>query len=144
MAAKPRLNNSARILIAFAGVFLLAVSYLYQYSDVLHIATGGKFSPEAHFTVNRIIRILLNDAGMIAIIFSIFVERDILKLALYVQAVDLFVLLPLYLAIKLPTEGVSELSSPFLSQFHRLIVNPILMILLIPAVHYQRSIKKSR
>ena len=143
MAATPRLTRTIRLALALFGLLLLATSYLYQYSDILFVFTHTQFAPEAHFTVNRVLRILLNDVGMILIIYAIFVDRDVLRLALYVQALDLLVLLPLYLILKLPAEGVSEMSSPFLSQFHRLIVNPILMILLIPAVHYQRTVKNS-
>jgi exosortase F-associated protein len=143
MASQVRLMQIRRLIIGLIGLFLLAISYLYQYTDVLLLTSGTNFQPWLHFTVNRIMRILLNDAGMILIINAIFADRDVLRLALLIQAIDLFILLPLYLVLKLPTEGVSELSSPFLSQFHRLIVNPILMILLIPALHYQRSLKRS-
>lgn len=133
------MTKPARILLSSIGFLLLATSYVYQYTDVLLALTGTNYFPEAHFTVNRIMRILLNDLGMVLIIYAIFLDRDVIKLALIVQMLDLFVLLPLYLLLKLPAEGVSELSSPFLSQFHRIIINPILMILLIPAIYYQRT-----
>lgn len=132
-------SKLARILIGVSGFLLLGISYLFQYTDVLSVITSSRFAPEAHFTANRVFRILFNDVGMIMLIYAVFVDKKVLKLALFVQVIDLFLLLPLYLLIKLPTEGISELSSPFLSQLHRIIVNPILMILLIPAVYYQRN-----
>jgi exosortase F-associated protein len=121
---------------------MLAVSYIGQYTNILVILDVTS-SAEIQFIANRITRILLNDVGMICVIYAIFLDKQVIKLAVIVQILDLFILLPLYLAIKLPTEGVSELSSPFLSQFHRIIVNPILMILLIPAIFYQRLIQKT-
>jgi exosortase F-associated protein len=128
-----------RSLYAALGILGLALSYLFQYTDFLQMISGNQFTPESHFIVNRIVRMLINDISMIGVIYAIFLSKDVLKLALLIQMIDLLVLLPLYLMVKLPSEGVSELSSPFLSQLHRLIVNPTLMILLIPAVIYQRS-----
>jgi exosortase F-associated protein len=141
MEAAARITTTVRVGLALTGFTLIAVSYLYQYTDVLIEITGKTYVPEAHFIANRVFRIILNDVGMILIIYAIFVDRQILRLAVFIQAIDLLVLLPIYLLIKLPTEGISELSSPFLSQFHRVIVNPILMILLIPAIYYQRITK---
>jgi exosortase F-associated protein len=133
-----------RIVIACIGVLILAVTYMYQYSDVLVIISQQQFSPEAHFVVNRVFRIILNDIGMILIIYAIFLEADVIKLALLIQIIDLFFLLPIYLLLKLPGEGITELSNPYLSQLHRLIVNPVLMILLIPGIFFQRFTSKSR
>jgi exosortase F-associated protein len=115
----------------------LALIYLFQYTDFLFLVFGGSFRPEYHFVVNRTVRIFINDSCMLMLIYALFMDRKVLKLAFYIQVVDLLVLFPLYLLLKLPHEGVSELSSPFLSQFHRLIVNPTLMILLIGGVYYQ-------
>ncbi len=125
-----------------AGLLVLAISYLFQYTDFLFVITGARFSPEAHFIVNRVARIILNDLGTMAIVYAIFFKGGVLKIALLIQLIDLFILLPIYLAIKLPSEGVSELSTPFLSQFHRLIVNPVLLILLVPAIYYQNMATK--
>lgn len=120
----------------------LALIYLFQFTDFLYLFTGLRFPDTYHFIVNRLFRIVLNDTCMLVLIYALFRDRQVVKLAFYVQLVDIFILLPLYLALKLPAEGVSELSSPFLSQFHRLIVNPTLMILLIGGVYYQNLGKK--
>jgi exosortase F-associated protein len=125
--------------LAFTG---LGAIYLFQYTDLLHLLTGSRFQPEYHFISNRMVRILLNDMCMLVLIYALFKDPKIVKLAFYIQGIDLLILLPLYLLIKLQTEGVSELSSPFLAQFHRLIVNPTLMILLVPALFYQKMISK--
>jgi exosortase F-associated protein len=140
MANYPSLAK--RVGLALPGVALLAISYLYQYTDVLALLAGKTYRAEYHFIANRVFRILLNDIGMVMIIYAIFIDYGVIKLAFFVQLIDLIILLPIYLSLKLPAEGVSELSSPLLSQFHRLVVNPILLILLIPAIFYQRAIKK--
>ena len=123
------------IALALAG---LALIYVFQYTDFLWLVTGHAFAEEYHFVVNRMTRILVNDSCMLLLIYAIFRDRKVLTLAFYIQLIDLFVLFPLYLFLKLPGEGVSELSTPFLSQFHRLIVNPTLMVLLIGGVYYQK------
>ncbi|MFN7791875.1 MAG: hypothetical protein ACK5NM_04935, partial [Cyclobacteriaceae bacterium] len=84
----------------------------------------------------------LNDFFMLLLLAGWFRSRSVLQLAFAVQLIDFFLLLPVYLLVKLNLEGDVEISSPLLSQFHRLIVNPTLMILLIPAVYFQRFIKK--
>jgi len=50
---------------------------------------------------------------------------------------EFFILLPIYFIMKLSLEGDSEISSPLLSQLHRMIVNPLLMIILILGLVYQ-------
>jgi exosortase F-associated protein len=135
-------GNGFRIGASAIGLAGLAVIYLFQYTDFLFLITGRTFSEEYHFIFNRTIRILVNDSCMLLLIYAIFSDQKALKLAFYVQLIDLFVLFPIYLVLKLSTEGASELSSPFLSQFHRLIVNPTLMILLVPAIFYQRIASK--
>jgi exosortase F-associated protein len=128
-------------LVALAGISLM---YMFQYTDVLLMVTSTQFRAEYHFIVNRLVRILVNDTCMLLGIYALFWDKNVLKLALFVEAIDLLVLFPLYLVGKLSLEGVSEISSPFLSQFHRLIVNPTLMILLIPAIYYQKTKRVAR
>ncbi len=120
----------------------LALVFLFQeYSIATH--WFGIESPTVAFAVNRTIRVLCNDVFMLILIVAWFNDRTTTRLALAIQAIDLFLLLPLYLWAKLSWEGTSEISTPLLSQFHRLIVNPTLMILLIPAVYFQRMNKNN-
>jgi exosortase F-associated protein len=81
---------------------------------------------------------VINDLCMLLIIHVWFTSKAITKLAWRVMLVDSLLLLPLYLALKLGLEGDSEISSPLLSQLHRVIVNPTLMILIIPGVYFGR------
>lgn len=127
-------------LVAFIG---LASIYLFQYTDFLLLVSGIRFPPEYHFISNRMVRIVVNDTCMLALIYALFRDPSIVRLAFYVQLVDLLILFPLYLLLKMPVEGTSELSSPFLSQLHRLIVNPTLMVLLIAGIYYQKLSTKN-
>lgn len=123
------------IALAIAGLGLI---YVFQYTDFLSLTTGRAFAEEYHFIFNRMTRIVVNDSCMLLLIYAVFRDQKAVRLAFYIQLIDLFLLFPVYLLLKLPNEGVSELSSPFLSQFHRLIVNPTLMVLLIGGIYYQR------
>jgi exosortase F-associated protein len=130
--------ESKRIVLFAGGVLGLAVVFLFQNVDVLALCDHCTFHPYTHFVVKKALRVLLNDTFMLLIIHAIFRDRSVTRLAFYIQLVDTLILLPVYLSIKLTFEGDSEISIPLLSQLHRLIVNPTLMVLLIPAVYYQR------
>lgn len=80
----------------------------------------------------------MNDAACIVLIKSFFGESKYVRFAFVVFLFELLVLLPVYFAFKLSLEGDSEISSPLLSQIHRMIVNPTLMILVIIAFFYQK------
>jgi exosortase F-associated protein len=136
----PMKKLSSRIFICFLGLSGIVLVFVFQQSDILLLVTGKLYSANQHFTINRIARIFFNDAFMLVFLYGLFANKQVLRLAVIIQIIDLFVLLPLYLIIKLQMEGESEISSPFLSQFHRIIVNPTLMILLIPAIFYQKLI----
>jgi exosortase F-associated protein len=105
---------------------------------------GIEAHPYAHFVVKRFMRLFINDSFMLLLIYAWFNDKSITQLAWKLQLVDTCILLPLYLVLKLSLEGDSEISSPLLSQFHRLIVNPTLMILLIPGVYFQRMSSKNQ
>lgn len=122
-----------------AAIGGLAFIFLFQSIDVLSFCRSCSFHPYTHFVVKKSLRVILNDTCMLLLIHALFRDPAVTRLAWYIQLVDTLILLPLYLFVKLYFEGDSEISSPLLSQLHRLIVNPTLMVLLIPAVYYQRS-----
>lgn len=128
------------IAIAVVG---LGSAYVLQSVDWLDVfCSDCSFHANTRFAVKRVVRVLLNDSFMLLFIHAWFADRSITRLALMVQGIDTLVLLPLYLVVKLSIEGDQEISMPILSQLHRLIVNPTLMVLLIPAVYYQRARSK--
>lgn len=124
--------NKLAIAVAIAGVIL---TYLFQ--DFSFLSTWP-IAENTQFVLRKIFRVFLNDLFMLLFIAAWFKEWRFTRLAIAIQLVDGLILLPIYLVFKLSLEGSSEISLPLLSQFHRLIVNPTLMILLIPAVYFQK------
>ncbi|GAB1446299.1 hypothetical protein MASR2M41_20650 [Flammeovirgaceae bacterium] len=94
------------------------------------------------FIVNRTTRLVINDLLCMALIYGLFANKNYLKLAFYLFLVEILLILPIYLVIKLHWEGTSEISSPLLSPIHRMIVNPLLMVLLMVALYYQQMFAK--
>lgn len=137
---KSRPNYWIRGAVLFCGLAILAGVYVFQ-----RVSLGAMFQqlhPNVIFSINRTARLILNDLACVLIIFALFSEKKYIKIAFLVFMVELLVILPAYLFIKLSLEGDSEISSPLLSQIHRLIVNPMLMILLIVGFFYQRHVRK--
>lgn len=132
------LKQPKRLLLLVLSITGLALIYLLQESLTLSALLTIQLADNVEFVFKKLIRVTLNDLCMLLFLYAWFNNRSIIKLGLWVQAADTFILLPIYLLIKLSVEGTSEISTPLLSQWHRLIVNPTLMLLLIPAIYYQR------
>lgn len=139
---KLRHNLWVRAGMLITGVALLLAVYFFQRAGAAGLSAD--FHPNTVFIISRSARLILNDFACFLIIFAIFKEAKYLRIAFWVFLLELVVILPVYLVIKLALEGDSEISSPLLSQVHRLIVNPMLMILLIAGFFYQRIINKGQ
>ena len=113
----------------------LMVMYLFQRFD-FSILTG-EHSDNVRFIINKSVRFLVNDVACLALIVAIFNKPNYLRLSAWIFLTELLVLLPLYFTLKLTLEGDSEISSPLLSQLHRMIVNPLLMLVLMMGFVYQ-------
>ena len=128
------------------GFALLALVLIYLFQRVSYADILNSILPEvlkirnanAIFIFNRTVRLILNDTACMVIIWTLFQQTKFLKAAFLVFLVELLIILPLYFTVKLSLEGDSELSSPFLSQIHRMIVNPLLMFLLMFGFLYQK------
>jgi exosortase F-associated protein len=132
---RPKVN----IPLAAAGALVLACTYVFQHFPyATYLGVHESTSPNLTFIVNRIVRMVLNDSACLLLIYALFRERKYLRVAFLVFCMELLIILPVYLTVKLYLEGPSEISSPLLSQVHRLIVNPMLMIILIFGFYYQR------
>lgn len=143
-ALRPRHSLRERIFLGIVALTSLALIYFFQKFNVLQ-AFGippEHIHPNVLFIVNKVLRLLLNDAACLLLVYALFQESKYLKIAFFVFLVEITLILPLYLAFKLSLEGASELSSPLLSQIHRLIVNPTLMLLLIAGFYYQKMKRK--
>ena len=127
------------------AILLLILMYMLQrtnYCVIIYTAAGLDLPSENfQFIFNRTLRFLVNDLSVILLIYVIFESRGLVKIAFFVQLFGLFIILPFYFYFKLSLEGPSEISSPLLSFIHRVVVNPILMLLLIPAFYYQEHLK---
>jgi exosortase F-associated protein len=132
-------NRTRWILSAFA-ICLLTVAYLFQRFDFSSLL--GNYSPNARFILNKSFRFIVNDIACLLLIGAIFNKPGYLRISTIFFIAEMFILLPLYFVLKLNMEGDSEISSPLLSQLHRMIVNPLLMIILLMGFFYQDYFSK--
>ena len=129
--------------IAGSMLMILVLVYVFQRFDYFSFAGkalgfNGVEYPYSRFAFNRALRMVSNDTACLVLISVWFRDRRYTRLAGYLFLIEVFLILPVYLWVKLSLEGDSEISSPILSQVHRLIVIPMLMILLMVAFVYQR------
>ncbi len=86
------------------------------------------------FILSKVIRFVLNDFFAILIINALFPERKYLTFAVWVFFIGFLLLLPLYLVLFL---GYFNESFTYINHIHRLVMNPVLMMILIPAFYLQ-------
>jgi len=125
----------------FCVAFLvLVIVYVFQQFSYFHLIFGieNNFHPYTIFIFNKSVRLVVNDMACLFIIYALFYEAKYVRIGSYLQFLEMFFILPIYFVIKLSLEGDSEISSPLLSQFHRLIVNPTLMVLLMIGFYHQK------
>lgn len=99
------------------------------------IIPGGE---EWRFAVNKLMRFALNDLFAICIIHGFFSNKSYTRFAFYVMLFGLFVLVPLYITLAIIYQQEGNATLQFL---HRITMNPVLMVLLIPAFYYQSLTK---
>ncbi|MDH5380479.1 MAG: exosortase F system-associated protein [Cyclobacteriaceae bacterium] len=129
----------------FAFLGLVYISQQFNYLEIMAHSLGIEsqhWHPYTFFIFNKFFRFFLNDSTMVVVIWLLWENKSYVKLALGIEVLGLLVLLPLYFILKLNMEGDSEISSPLLSFIHRLIINPTLLIMLIPALYYQERLAK--
>ena len=140
--------SAKRIIYFLISILGLAAIYLFQHFNYLNFfiellnENSRDYHPNFVFAFNRITRFVFNDLLAILLIYSIFMQRKYVLIGFIVQLIGLFIVLPVYLYIKLSLEGDSEISSPLLSFVHRIIIHPIMILLLIPAFFYQKQFNK--
>jgi exosortase F-associated protein len=145
-----KIQSWQRISLLFFALFILGVVYLFQQFNYLQFfvrlsgASATSLQPNFTFIFNKSVRMIINDLACFALIYVIFKDKKYLQVAFGMFLFELFIVLPFYFFLKLYLEGDSEISSPLLSQIHRLVINPMLMILLIIAFAYQRWGLKKR
>jgi len=134
---KHRSKRLLLIVIALTGLLTIFIFQQFSYLDFFFDRFPGiQMSGTWKFSLNKIIRFLLNDLAAILLIHGIFYERKYVVLAMYVLCFGfLFILLPyLFLVSQYP-----EYNGPLYSHLHRLIMNPVLLLILIPVLLYQKT-----
>jgi exosortase F-associated protein len=123
-----------RIIIAVIAGIGLVVVFLFQRTDLA--AYAGIEHRFTTFVVNRSLRFIFNDFFAIGLIYALFANRKYVVFALWVQLAGIALILIPYFAIKY---FCGSYNGPLISFLHRLIMNPILILLLIPAFYYQQK-----
>jgi exosortase F-associated protein len=124
-----------RIVVGVFSIIGLIAVFLFQRIDVAGFM-GVEESVINKFLINRTIRFLLNDAFAIGLIYSLFAERKYVIFSIYVQLAGVILFLIPYFILKI---YFPSYNGPLISFLHRLILNPTLLMLLIPAFYYQRK-----
>lgn len=116
----------------------LVLFYVFQKNimGIFDPTMGPGFST---FLVKKTVRFLVNDFLMIGIIYGLFNKKEFVHLALLVQLLGLVFLLLPYLILKY---NMGAYNGPLISFLHRLVLNPLLLILLIPALYLQQQKEK--
>ena len=129
-------DKVVRITAVIFCLFGLLIVFVFQNIDVAGILfhVDGKSSK---FLINRTLRFLINDGLAIGLIFGLFGERKYLVFSLWVQVTGMTLILLPYLILKL---YYPSYNGPLISFLHRLIINPTLLLLLIPAFYYQKGV----
>lgn len=123
------------------GLLLIYLSQQWSYAAAAGIDAGPNFT----FAFNRTVRLLLNDGLCLLVFRVLFTHRPAyLRWAWSLFLIEILVILPVYLVVKLMLEGPTEISSPLLSTIHRMIVNPLLMGILLAACYIQELKTKPR
>lgn len=128
-----------RIAIGLFCCLGLLLVFLFQRVDVAAMMGVGTAGIE-RFVVNRSIRFLLNDAFAIGLIYALFSTRKYVIFAIYVQLFGVIAFLIPYFVLKIYFPAYN---GPYLNFLHRLILNPTLLLLLIPAFYYQKYVVES-
>src|SRR5260221_13264242 len=117
---------------------LICVFVFQQFNFSSLVLPHGK--PFSLFLINRTTRFFLNDGLAIALIWALFYKKQYVVFSLWVQLVGMcFILIP-YFILK---SYFPSYNGPLLSFLHRLILNPTLLLLLIPAFYYQMRTSKN-
>lgn len=133
-------NKLLRIALVLIGVAGLVATFLFQRINAAHTIYPD-ISRNGAFIVNRTIRFLLNDIFALSLLYGLFPYRSYFRFAIAVQLCGVFLILLPYFVLKFYFPGYN---GPMINFIHRLIINPTLLLLLIPAFYYQRIVSTNR
>jgi exosortase F-associated protein len=126
-----------KLIVALSIIGLIAIFLFQQFDFALWV--GINSSDVVRFIINRSFRFILNDGLTIALIYGLFGQRKYVIFSIYVQLVGLLLILIPYFILKL---NYPLYNGPLINFIHRLVLNPLLLLLLIPAFYYQQRISQ--
>jgi exosortase F-associated protein len=126
-------NKGLRMFLIFISLTGLGIIFIAQRFDY-SLLFSDSLNAQSQFIINRSIRFLLNDNLVLLLIYGLFYDRKYVKFGLAVEAFGFFFLLIPYFILRFNT----PIDHMYISFIHRLIINPTLMVLLIPAIYIQR------
>jgi len=138
-------KNKWLVLIGIVGLVLIYVFQMELFYDPLNSFRFNPKNPQSpeidawKLVFSKTIRYILNDSFALLVIWGLFENKKYMKFAVAIFMIGFLVLLPVYLF--LVTNFYLETQS-FLNHLHRLVLNPALIMLLIPAFYYQQSLRK--
>lgn len=122
------------MLVIVTALLGLLVVFLFQRVEIA--GALGIHDKMWQFVTNRTIRFVLNDLLTLLLIHALFQQRKYVLFAIAVQLFGLVCILLPYFILKFQYPSYN---GPLLSFLHRLILNPLLMLLLIPAFYLQEE-----
>jgi exosortase F-associated protein len=131
-------NKFLRLSLAILAMLVLLISFQFRTLNFTGLAFGYEASDLRPWMVisNKVIRYLVNDIAALTLLWVLFQRRDYLQLAVLVLLFGLLILLPIYF---IGYFYYSEMLGVTLSYLHRLVMNPTLMMLLIPLFYYMKD-----
>lgn len=134
------------VFLAFVGLALMYTLQDFDFVEwkvVYHQSFGGEIEKgtEINFIVSRLVRFIANDLLCILLIYALFNNRRYVIFSFYVQLFGLLVLFPIYIWLAL--SSVSQQEYSLVVPLYRMVMNPILMVLLIPAFYFQQKLRKT-
>ncbi len=124
-----RLLRFFLIFISLTGLGVIFLAQRYDYSSLI----SDNLNSQSQFIINRSIRFLINDNLVLLLIYALFYDKKYVKFGLTVEAIGFFFLLVPYFILRFYT----AIDHMYISFIHRLIINPTLMVLLVPAIYLQ-------
>lgn len=139
-----------RIALVLLALFGLAFFYTLQDFDFVDFkfrynqGFGGMLEEgkEINFVISRLVRFIANDLLCILLIYALFNNKRYVVFGFYMQLFGLLVLFPIYIYLTLNADTYADYS--IVVPLYRLVMNPILMVLLIPAFYFQQKMKADK
>lgn len=129
------MSKKVRWVLGLSCLFGLVVIFLSQHIDwAAHVFYFAEISHR--FLWNRTMRFLLNDLLAIGLLYALFPEKKYVLFAFWVQAFGFVFLLVPYFILKVQ---FPRYNGPLLNFLHRIVLNPTLLLLLIPAFYWQKK-----